>query len=146
MKATESQKEKMRKYYDVHKEEIKKKNREYARLHPKDRREYSKIYRDTHRLELRKKVKIRTAELKEEIFAAYGNCCSCCGIADSVFLGIDHVNNNGSKERKQIGRGKYTFYFRLKKLGFPATYRILCHNCNLGRYLNGGICPHQKEK
>ena len=145
MKATEIQKEKMRKYYIAHQEEIKKKNREYASIHPKNRREYSKKYRETYKLELREKAKTRTAELKKEVFLAYGNCCSCCGITEPLFLGIDHVLDNGSKERKQIGKGKYTFYFRIQKLGFPSTYRILCHNCNLGRYLNGGICPHRKE-
>jgi hypothetical protein len=34
----------------------------------------------------------------------------------------------------------------LKRLGWPKEkYRILCANCNHGRALNGGVCPHQQR-
>jgi hypothetical protein len=34
----------------------------------------------------------------------------------------------------------------LKKRGYPPGYRVLCFNCNRGRYLNGGVCPHEIER
>jgi hypothetical protein len=32
---------------------------------------------------------------------------------------------------------------RFYKNNFPRGYRILCYNCNCGRALNNGICPHK---
>jgi hypothetical protein len=26
--------------------------------------------------------------------------------------------------------------------GFPAGFQVLCFNCNQGRRLNHGVCPH----
>lgn len=37
-------------------------------------------------------------------------------------------------------------YRSLKRRGFPKDrFRLLCANCNLGRYLNGGVCPHHNR-
>jgi len=73
------------------------------------------------------------------VLAGYGNKCACCGETTPQFLTIDHVNNDGHKDR---GRG-FKLFARIIRQGFPADYRILCFNCNCGRELNGGICPHQ---
>jgi hypothetical protein len=29
------------------------------------------------------------------------------------------------------------------KQGFPDGFQTLCFNCNVGKYKNGGVCPHQ---
>jgi hypothetical protein len=85
--------------------------------------------------------------LKLETFAAYGgNKCSCahCQLSngsDYRFLTIDHINNDGNIQQK---RG-INLYSWLKKHGYPDGYRILCYNCNSGRQLNNGVCPHQQE-
>jgi hypothetical protein len=84
--------------------------------------------------------------LKVETFNQYGGIiCSCCGETEFCFLALDHINNNGNKHRKLInnGRGGLTFYAKLKVLGFPSGFQVLCHNCNVGKYVNGGICPHK---
>jgi hypothetical protein len=58
-------------------------------------------------------------------------------------LTIDHVNSDGNVERRQsIGHTGRKVYKMLKRLGYPATFRVLCWNCNTGRAINGGICPH----
>lgn len=37
----------------------------------------------------------------------------------------------------------YDFYRWLRKHSYPkGNFRLLCFNCNCGRELNGGICPH----
>lgn len=82
-------------------------------------------------------------KLKQEVVDAYGGRCSCCGETEICFLSIDHIYGNGNKEEGR-GRGGYKFYLWLKRQGFPKDkYRLLCHNCNMGREVNGGICPHQ---
>lgn len=74
---------------------------------------------------------------------AYGGpepACACCGESTLLFLAIDHVNGGGGKQHRELGGGGY--YSWLRKNGYPAGFRVLCHNCNFGRQLNGGICPH----
>lgn len=50
-----------------------------------------------------------------------------------------------------VGRGgsglASTIWRYIRKHGAaPGQYRVLCHNCNQGRYFNGGTCPHEDER
>lgn len=86
-----------------------------------------------------------TAELRKQVFAAYGGTvCACCGETEPLFLTIDHVDNNGAEMRRDgtHSRGGTAFYQWLRKSGFPAGFQVLCMNCNLGKHRNGGKCPH----
>lgn len=81
---------------------------------------------------------------RELAIARYGGRCACCGEDRFEFLAIDHVEGGGTQHRKEVGSGT-RFYYWLKREGFPAGFRVLCHNCNsaLAYY---GECPHQREK
>ena len=80
-------------------------------------------------------------KLKREVIAAYGGKCQCCGETEPAFLTIDHVNDDGASHRKAIGRARV--YHWLKKHGYPKDgFQLLCFNCNCGRRVNGGVCPH----
>ena len=35
-----------------------------------------------------------------------------------------------------------TIFRKIIRGGFPANYQILCANCNWGKEMNGGVCPH----
>jgi hypothetical protein len=91
------------------------------------------------------KTRAKTREMKSIVFQSYGNRCSCCGESEQSFLVIDHVNGGGAVHRKAKRIG-VAFYRLVIKEGFPDTYRILCCNCNWGRFVNGGTCPHQLPK
>ncbi len=72
---------------------------------------------------------------KAEMIAEYGGKCKLCGEVCTEFLTIDHINNNGSQHRKEIGiaTGGIHLYRWLKRQGWPKdNYRLLCFNCNLG--------------
>ncbi len=74
-----------------------------------------------------------------EVLSAYSDgvpACACCGERLLEFLSIDHVDGGGSLDRMSG-----SIYGRLKRLGFPPGFRVLCHCCNqsLGAY---GYCPH----
>jgi hypothetical protein len=56
---------------------------------------------------------------------------------------MDHVENDGAAHRRQIGDGSDALILWLKKNGFPAGFQVLCANCNHGKRVNGGVCPHK---
>lgn len=80
--------------------------------------------------------KAQNAVLRKKIVEAYGGRCTCCGESRLRFLTIDHVNGPDGRRGSRLLR--YIVRHR-----FPPQYRILCFNCNSGRALNGGVCPHQ---
>lgn len=82
--------------------------------------------------------------LREEIIGAYGGKCACCGETTYEFLTVDHVKNDGSLHRQQIGQRM--IYRWLKENNFPKRgFQLLCYNCNLAK-ARYGKCPHQKER
>lgn len=79
------------------------------------------------------------------VFEHYGAVCVCCGENTLEFLSIDHVDNDGNKERHPNGgrvSGKH-LYPKIVKSGFPDSYQVLCMNCNFGKHANNGVCPHK---
>lgn len=92
-------------------------------------------YRDRH-------ASIRVDD-KKRVMNHYGEKCSCCGETEPCFLAIDHIGGDGNSNRKKIGKWGSGFFKWLIKNNFPEGFQILCHNCNMGKHLNGGICPHK---
>lgn len=84
--------------------------------------------------------------LKIEVMKHYGDGkCQCCSEKIIHFLSIDHINENGAEHRREIGnRTGISFYQWLKTNNFPSGYQTMCHNCNTGKHINKGICPHKK--
>ncbi len=107
-------------------------------------------YHQSNRSELLAKMRVRNRKIKMTVMRSYGGeppTCACCGEGEQMFLAIDHVDGGGNKQRKRLGVQSGTQFYRwLIKHGFPSGYRVLCHNCNLGRSLNGGICPHENPE
>lgn len=86
-------------------------------------------------------------QLKKIVFDHYGWFCVCCGEAEPLFLSLDHTNNNGAEHRKSL-KGNITLkiYQDIIDRGFPEDeYQILCMNCNRGKWMNGGVCPHENK-
>lgn len=96
--------------------------------------------------------KQRSERLKRECFERYGGAvCSCCGETELAFLCLDHVDGKGNAHRKQIdpkhGRiGGQAMYQWCKKNGYPSGFQVLCANCNHGKQVCGGVCPHKLKK
>jgi len=78
--------------------------------------------------------------LKHEVLSHYSSgtpCCSRCGETDVDMLVLDHINDDGAEQRKELGvagrgvkngwRGGHETY---KKMGFPEGLQVLCANCN----------------
>lgn len=70
--------------------------------------------------------------------------CACCGEMILEFLTLDHMNNNGTAERKKYANGGHQHYRRIIKLGYPEGFQVLCYNCNCGRAkTRDKVCPHK---
>lgn len=103
-------------------------------------------YRE-HKTQIRSQERDRYHDYKEQVYAAYGDACACCGETIRQFLSIDHVNNDGNVRRKTLrygvgsNGGGVSLYKQIIAEGYPASYQILCMNCNWGKARNGGVCP-----
>ena len=110
-------------------------------------REYAKrTYKDKclRRLEIHKKWRDK---IKAQVISHYSNGkmnCACCGENTREFLTVDHINNDGTKQRKLFTGGGHHNYRFIIKNKFPVGYQILCYNCNCGRArTKDKICPHK---
>ena len=104
--------------------------------------EDKKIYDATYRLKnkeiLRKKQKQYRRSLKQKVLDRYGNACVLCNYKDIRALQIDHINNDGAKERKSLGGQNisgWRFYKYLIDNNLPDGYQTLCANCNMIKHL-----------
>lgn len=89
--------------------------------------------------------------LRAETYEKYGGArCACCGETEMAFLTLDHVNGGGNRHRKEIGgsgSGSGEKIYRwLRDQNYPPGFQVLCWNCNCGRSMNGGICPHKHKR
>jgi hypothetical protein len=97
-----------------------------------------------------KKLRLYRLRLKIRVIHHYTSgacCCACCGEPDIRFLQLDHINGNGNKHRRSLGKGRtaasHVLYRKLVADDFPLGYQALCANCNQARSTYG-VCPHQK--
>lgn len=88
---------------------------------------------------------------RDRILEHYGGKCTCCGEDEPCFLAIDHIDGGGNEHRRQLrnnpghrcGSSSTQFARWIEANNYPDTLQILCHNCNMGKHLNNGICPHK---
>lgn len=82
--------------------------------------------------------------LRLDFIKAYGGKCICCGEDDPRFLSLDHVNSDGSAQKKSLNYVEHQIYSLARREGYPKDkYQLLCYNCNCGRARNNGVCPHK---
>jgi hypothetical protein len=89
------------------------------------------------------KDKVRRDENREAVIQHYGGKCVECEESRPTCLAIDHIEGGGNTHRRKIGKWGSGFFKWLVDNNFPEGFQILCHNCNMGKHLNGGKCPHK---
>jgi hypothetical protein len=80
------------------------------------------------------------------VFSWYGGVCVCCSEGRLDFLSLDHINDDGKKDRARMGTALYSAIFAQGKGRRRRDLQILCFNCQWGTRLNGGFCPHNPGK
>lgn len=95
------------------------------------------------------RVHVYKKKIRKDVIDKYGGKCMCCGEKKWEFLTIDHINNDGNKERKEkygSSSGKSgSWYLKLKREAKRKDLQILCFNCNLAKSICGGVCPHDSD-
>lgn len=103
-------------------------------------------WRENNLDHVRAKDKQLRYNLRDQVLAAYGGKCACCGETRPEFLAVDHVNEDGAAHRRILrSQGVYNIYPWLRRNGFPKEgFQLLCHNCNHAKHVYG-VCPHQSD-
>jgi hypothetical protein len=85
---------------------------------------------------------LRQQKRFEAFLSMYGQKCNCPGCTESSksFLTLDHVQNDGHKERQNLNR--WDICRAATDHYCPEKYQVLCFNCNCGKNKNKGVCPH----
>ncbi len=107
--------------------------------------EYARNYYSKNKEIIKKQVSDRIKKNRVKILEFYTHGtfkCSCCDVVGIEFLCIDHVNNDGNKQRKEL-RNLHSFYRWILKNNYPDSLQVLCHNCNMAKQIYG-TCPHKK--
>ena len=85
-----------------------------------------------HKVYKRKTIKSKLLELM-------GDACVCCGERDPMFLQVDHVFNDGHKDRKNMKHNlKINDYLKIWN-ETPERIQLLCANCNHAKAKNDGV-------
>ena len=120
--------------------------KEYRNIYNKRNKNRAKEVARLYRLNTKDFIKISHKKyiesIKIKVYEHYGNKCNCCGEEEIKFLSIDHINNDGAQQRRSIVQGN--MYLWIIKSNFPKDLQLLCYNCNCGKKVNNGICPHKK--
>jgi len=95
-----------------------------------DGKRRDKYGRDLDNLKLWRRK--RKEKLKRRAFSLLGDKCRICGYSDFRALQIDHINNDGVKERQIRKSNPPAFFNRILKSikNKEGKYQLLCANCN----------------
>jgi hypothetical protein len=89
----------------------------------------------------------RRKEKKSHVYEHYCQGtprCQCCGETEIKFLSLDHVNNDGAKHRRELGKNVDHMYDWIIRNGFPPMFQVLYFNCNYAKSAYGR-CPHEEQ-
>jgi hypothetical protein len=84
------------------------------------------------------------AGLRRAVIAGYGGACKTCGFTDARALHVDHVHDDGAAERRSV-----VAIQRLRRIirdQFPASYQLLCANCNSIKAHQSGLFSRTRRR
>ncbi len=84
--------------------------------------------------------------VKVQVFALFGNVCTCCSEKRTECLSLDHVEEDGSRLREEgIHATGYNLYRRILNGTVSADgLQLMCFNCNFSKHI-GGCCIHRRS-
>ncbi len=112
----------------------------WANDNPEKRKASSKRWRKNNperAIEVSQRNHAKRKRLCMEYYGENGGCV-CCGETELSFLTMDHIKDNGAEERLR--------YWMIIRDNFPKGLQTLCFNCQWGKRINKGFCPHRPKK
>lgn len=85
--------------------------------------------------------KTRARRRRAKIINALGACCACCGETSRATLTIDHIDDDGAQERREIPELGDRYGHMIAQGCPPDRYQILCQNCHQEKN-TFGVCSH----
>jgi len=133
-------------YHDGYTRQCKQCKGEYRRekyhADPQQERQVSAEWARANRERIAQRAKERRLEALRRYSSTPEPSCACCGEVMLAFLTFEHIGGGGGQHRRETGGGGFLSWLRTN--GYPPGFEVLCMNCNLGRRVNGGICPHDE--
>jgi hypothetical protein len=124
--------EQKKQYYRDNAEHLLTKKTEYWHTNKSKISERVAKWREQNKHALVSKSKQYRKSIIEAALLALGGVCQICGESEKEFLTIDHINDDGNKERHM---GSLGWKRKILDGTFDKSrYQVLCHNCNVGRY------------
>jgi hypothetical protein len=131
-----------RKWRAANPEKIAAQNKRWREANPEkcraiDKERWKKADKAKHRLDQNKwnfenKIKVLTHYGKDgKLQCCWSNCCE----TDIDCLTLDHINNNGARDRKFKRRTGVILYASLIASSYPEGFQTLCSNHNLKKAL-----------
>jgi hypothetical protein len=131
---------KRKEYKEKNKEVIKAKNAEYRNANRDEINEKNRAYLDGKRIKfLDGKYTKKSKIPKEDVINLLGGKCARCNITNLDMLTIDHINNEGHADRKEMKlNGALRQVKRLIKQGWSLEqlkekFQVLCYNHNCAK-------------
>jgi hypothetical protein len=109
---------------------------------PARERELQTIWAAANRDRINAAARARRLEALRHYSKTDEPSCACCGEGMLAFLTFEHIDGGGRQHRRQTGGGGFISWLRAN--GYPEGFEVLCMNCNHGRRVNGGVCPHDE--
>ena len=106
---------------------------------PMTKREHDIKYNKSHSEQIKLMYRRNKLTLKILIFQVYSEGtmrCKYCGYDNIDALSIDHIKNDGEKQRNKLHLEGSGFYAWLRRNRFPSGYQVLCMNCQLLKRIN----------
>ena len=93
----------------------------------------------------RERIQARATERRVRALAMYSDTaepsCACCGEGTLAFLTFEHIAGGGRQHRQRTGGGGFLSWLLGER---REGIEVLCMNCNHGRRVNHGVCPHDE--
>lgn len=95
--------------------------------------------------ECREASRQNSQTLRVRVLTKLGLECACCGETYLGFLEVDHVRNDGAKDRKT--RSPRSLFLEILRPDFDTShFQTLCANCNSRKHKSGlGYCDHPQH-
>jgi hypothetical protein len=131
------------KYYQDNKEKCDKRSKKWYKNNKQKKIEISARWYAAN-LESIKNKRIELKRICMEHYSVDGGCV-CCGTRELSFLSLDHIGDDATEDKKKRDVW-HLKYITIIKEGFPKGLQTMCFNCQWGKRINGGFCPHHPEK